>query len=64
MHKFSLVKEKLRFPVKLFLNPAINCGCEITQVYLKWRGTGTVSGDINSFDKPKFKVAFFVYNLL
>ena len=44
---------------KAEVNPAIHCEWEITQVSLKDRGTGTVSGNINcnSFDRPKFKVA-------
>nr|YP_010365166.1 hypothetical protein M1I11_mgp089 [Exserohilum turcicum]UOU81392.1 hypothetical protein [Exserohilum turcicum] len=60
MDKFPFVKEKLRLSLKQFLEPAIHCECGITQVSLKGRGTGTVSGNINSFDKPKFKVAFIL----
>ena len=59
--KIPLSKETEKLP-SAEVNPAIHCECGITQVSLKGRGTGTVSGNINcnSFDKPKFKVAFIL----
>jgi len=62
MVSFLPVKENLRLSLKQIPDPAIYCEYSITQVSIKGRGTGTVSGNINcnSFDKPKFKVAFIL----